>query len=86
MKSLLLPLLSLGTVAQALHFFVDASAPKCFVEELPKDTLVVGHYNAEEWDDQRQAWVKHDGISIFISVDVSLSSPPHHTTPLRSAP
>ena len=36
-----------------------------------KDTLVVGHYTAEEWDDQRQAWWPHDGLNIFISVDVS---------------
>lgn len=65
-----LPLLSLGAVAQALHFFIDGTSPKCFYEELPKDTLVVGHYTAEEWDDQRHSWQKHDGINIFISVDV----------------
>ncbi|KAK3682123.1 emp24/gp25L/p24 family/GOLD-domain-containing protein [Podospora appendiculata] len=64
-----LPLLLLGTVAQALYFYIDGTTPKCFFEELPKDTLVVGHYTAEEWDDQRQAWWKHDGISIYISVD-----------------
>ena len=66
----LLPLLSLGTVAQALYFYIDGTAPKCFFEELPKDTLVVGHYTGEEWDNNRQHWVKHDGISIYISVDV----------------
>ena len=27
---------------QALYFYMDGSAPKCFFEELPKDTLVVG--------------------------------------------
>ncbi|KAK3381269.1 emp24/gp25L/p24 family/GOLD-domain-containing protein [Podospora didyma] len=64
-----LPLLSLSAVAQALYFYIDITTPKCFFEELPKDTLVVGHYTAEEWDDQRQAWWKHDGISIYISVD-----------------
>lgn len=55
--------------ASALHLYIDASKPKCFFEELPKDTLVVGHYNAEEWDDHVQTWSKHDGISIYISVD-----------------
>ncbi|KAH9892322.1 emp24/gp25L/p24 family/GOLD-domain-containing protein [Xylariomycetidae sp. FL2044] len=65
----ILPLLSLGTVAQALYFFIDGSQPKCFFEELPKDTLVVGHYSAEEWDDNTRSWSKHDGISIYISVD-----------------
>lgn len=65
----LLPLLSLSTVAQALYFYIDGQAPKCFYEELPKDTLVVGHYTAEEYDDKRNAWWKHDGVSIYISVD-----------------
>jgi len=65
----LLPLLSLGAAARALYFYIDGAAPKCFFEELPKDTLVVGHYDASEWDDNRQAWWKHDGISIYISVD-----------------
>ncbi|KAL1903277.1 emp24p/erv25p-related protein [Sporothrix stenoceras] len=68
MKSFL-PLLSLAGAASALHLYIDASKPKCFFEELPKDTLVVGHYNAEEWDDHVQTWSKHDGISIYISVD-----------------
>lgn len=66
----LLPMLSLSAAANALHFFIDGVTPKCFYEELPKDTLVVGHYTAEEWDDRVNAWVKHDGISIYINVDV----------------
>lgn len=65
----LLPFLSVLSVAQALYFYIDGSNPKCFFEELPKDTLVVGHYTAEEWSDQTNAWKEHDGISIYISVD-----------------
>jgi hypothetical protein len=69
-------------MARALYFYVDVTTPKCFFEELPKDTLVVGHYTAEEWDDHLQAWAKHDGISIYISVDVRLYPRPH--TPANS--
>ncbi|KAI2627456.1 emp24/gp25L/p24 family/GOLD-domain-containing protein [Hypomontagnella submonticulosa] len=65
----LLPLLMLASVARALYFYIDGVNAKCFFEELPKDTLVVGHYTAEEWDDNLQAWAKHDGISIYISVE-----------------
>lgn len=65
----------LGSVAHALYFFLDGTSAKCFFEELPKDTLVVGHYTAEEWDDNTNAWAKHDGISIYISVDVSSPLP-----------
>ncbi|KAF4126288.1 p24 family protein alpha [Geosmithia morbida] len=65
----LFPLLSLASAAQALYFFIDLSTPKCFYEDLPKDTLVVGHYSAEEWDDRANSWQQHTGINIFISVD-----------------
>jgi len=28
--------------ASALHFYFEGDTTKCFIEELPKDTLVVG--------------------------------------------
>lgn len=71
-----LPLLSMSAVAQALYFYIDGTTPKCFFEELPKDTLVVGHYTAEEWDDRINNWAKHDGISIYITVDVCATTLP----------
>lgn len=76
----ILPLLSLSTVAQALYFYIDGTQPKCFYEELPKDTLVVGHYTAEEYDENSRSWSKHDGLSVYISVDVRFPSPitSHH--------
>jgi hypothetical protein len=70
----IIPLLSLSALlvpVQSLYFYIDGTTPKCFFEELPKDTLVVGHYTAEEYDEQRKVWSKHDGLNIFISVDVS---------------
>ncbi|RDW60944.1 hypothetical protein BP6252_12327 [Coleophoma cylindrospora] len=68
----ILPLLSLSALlapVQALYFYIDGTTPKCFFEELPKDTLVVGHYTAEEFNEQSRTWSKHDGLNIFISVD-----------------
>ena len=29
---------------KALYFYIDGPSQKCFFEELPKDTLVVGEY------------------------------------------
>jgi p24 family protein alpha len=69
----IIPLLSLSALlvpVQSLYFYIDGTSAKCFFEELPKDTLVVGHYTAEEYDEQRKVWAKHDGLNIFISVDV----------------
>jgi hypothetical protein len=71
----ILPLLTLSAVlapVQALYFYIDGTAPKCFFEELPKDTIVVGDYKAEEYDDQRKVWSGHDGLHIYISVDVCI--------------
>jgi hypothetical protein len=34
--------LSLVLPTNALYFYMDATTPRCFMEELPKDTLVVG--------------------------------------------
>lgn len=27
---------------RALYFYIEGTSPKCFYEELPKDTMVVG--------------------------------------------
>lgn len=66
----LLSLLWLVSTAQALYFFIDGATPKCFYEELPKDTLVSGQYAAEEYDDRTASWQQHQGLNIFITVDV----------------
>jgi p24 family protein alpha len=82
----ILPLLTLSAVlapVQALHFYIDGTAPKCFFEELPKDTIVVGRYTAEEYDEQRKVWSKHDGLNIYISVDVRIPPQQHALNPLN---
>lgn len=38
----ILLLAALVLPSQALYFYIDGEVPKCFFEELPKDTLVVG--------------------------------------------
>lgn len=35
---------SLLAPSQALYLYIDGTSPKCFYEDLPKDTLVVGTY------------------------------------------
>ncbi|CAL3967492.1 unnamed protein product [Diplocarpon coronariae] len=67
-----IPLLSLSALlvpVQSLYFYIDGTTPKCFFEELPKDTLVVGQFDAEEFDEDRKSWTKHNGLNILITVD-----------------
>ena len=40
--SLLYILLALSSYVTALHFYLDASERRCFIEELPTDTVVEG--------------------------------------------
>lgn len=43
-------LAALSSSANALYFYLDGTTPKCFYEELPKDTLVVGPYRVGSHD------------------------------------
>ncbi|CZS98543.1 related to p24 protein, involved in membrane trafficking [Rhynchosporium graminicola] len=68
----IIPLLSLSALlvpVQSLYFYIQGTTPKCFYEELPKGTLVVGHFSAEEYDEDRKSWDKHDRLNILITVD-----------------
>ncbi|KZM20099.1 emp24p/erv25p- protein [Ascochyta rabiei] len=60
---------ALAVPAQALHFFIDGAVQKCFFEELPKDTLVVGHYHAEVWDDATKSFQSKPDVGVFITVE-----------------
>lgn len=60
----------LSSPVLSLYFYIDSTTPKCFFEELPKDTLVVGHYEGQEYDEGTKSWSKHDGLTIAITVDV----------------
>ncbi|KAI5480461.1 ER to Golgi transport-related protein [Pseudohyphozyma bogoriensis] len=61
-------LLSLVHLSSALYFYLEAGENKCFLEELPKDTIVVGHYKAEEWAESSKSYVVNDQLGIQIVV------------------
>jgi len=60
---------ALSVPAHALHFYMDGAVQKCFYEELPKDTLVVGHYHAEAWDDATKTYQTKADVGVFVSVE-----------------
>ncbi|KAM0787501.1 hypothetical protein ACM66B_003573 [Microbotryomycetes sp. NB124-2] len=64
-----LALLSLSRVCSGLYFYLGAGENRCFLEELPKDTIVVGHYKAEEWAESSKSFVinEHLGIQIVVT-------------------
>jgi hypothetical protein len=56
--------------ASALYFYLEGSQTRCFLEDLPKDTLVVGHFKAEEWNAEANAYNINANLGIKITVDV----------------
>jgi hypothetical protein len=64
----LLSLFCLAALANGLHFYLDANEKRCFIEELPTDTVVEGHYRALEWADAQQTYVENDELGILVEV------------------
>ncbi|KAF2150609.1 transmembrane emp24 domain-containing protein 9 [Myriangium duriaei CBS 260.36] len=67
--SSLVALAALASHVSALYFYIDGPREKCFFEELPKDTLVVGHYNALLYNDQSHNYGPHNDMGLYISVE-----------------
>ncbi|KAK0514781.1 hypothetical protein JMJ35_003398 [Cladonia borealis] len=68
--AILLLAFNLSLPTQALYFYLDGgSTPKCFYEELPKDTLVVGHYTALQSHPQTNSFTTNPDLSILVTVD-----------------
>ena len=61
--------LLLASVANCLHFYVQTDETKCFYEDLPKDTIVVGKYEALEYDTKNKDYVKSEHLQVEITVD-----------------
>jgi hypothetical protein len=81
-------ILCVVSVANALHFYLDANQRRCFIEELPTDTVVEGkhfplhclailiassgHYRAREWSEQQQQYAENPELGIIVEVQVCL--------------
>ncbi|KAL1925417.1 uncharacterized protein VTP21DRAFT_300 [Calcarisporiella thermophila] len=65
----ILPIILLFTPASALYFILDTrSQTKCFVEQVPKDTIVSGKFQVEEWSEADQKFVNNEKIGVRITV------------------
>ncbi|CUA70684.1 Protein ERP6 [Rhizoctonia solani] len=68
-SSLILLGFILATSVNALHFYLDSNEKRCFIEELPTDTIVEGHYRALEWDEKENKYMSHDSLGIQVDVE-----------------
>ncbi|KDR65741.1 hypothetical protein GALMADRAFT_260151 [Galerina marginata CBS 339.88] len=60
----------------ALHFYLDANQKRCFIEEIPTDTVVEGHYRALEWSEHEQKYTDNPELGIIVEVQ---EEPSGHT-------
>ncbi|KAM5532389.1 hypothetical protein V8D89_013422 [Ganoderma adspersum] len=62
-------LLVFAAAANALHFYLDTDEKRCFIEELPSETVVEGHYTALEWSESDQKYTENPNLGILVEVD-----------------
>ncbi|KAI8388721.1 emp24/gp25L/p24 family/GOLD-domain-containing protein [Radiomyces spectabilis] len=62
-------LLICSQVAHALYFYLDGTEKKCFLEELPKETMVIGTYKAEQFSDAHKQWIVNSDLKIYVTVE-----------------
>ncbi|GJJ11399.1 hypothetical protein Clacol_005632 [Clathrus columnatus] len=60
--------LALISFVNALHFYLDSNEKRCFIEELPSETVVEGAYRALEWDEKTQTYTNHTELGIQVDV------------------
>ncbi|EEH37348.1 endosomal cargo receptor (Erp5) [Paracoccidioides lutzii Pb01] len=62
-------ILTLLTPVHSLYFYIQPKHQKCFFEELPHGTLVVGHYKAEVLQPETNLYTTDPAVGITITVD-----------------
>ena len=65
----LLFLFSLLLPALSLYFHIQEKEEKCFIEEIPTETPVIGAYKIETFDIKQQVWVAADeSIGMHVTI------------------
>ncbi|KAL1916040.1 uncharacterized protein VTP21DRAFT_6044 [Calcarisporiella thermophila] len=69
--------------ANGLYFYLEEGEEKCFMEDLPKDTLVVGVYKAEVWSQTQQKFI--EDASLGIDIKIEEQDDDHHLSFIKGA-
>ncbi|KAL4890890.1 emp24/gp25L/p24 family/GOLD-domain-containing protein [Aspergillus ambiguus] len=62
-------ILCLSVPTNALYFYMEGRQTKCFFEELPKDTLVVGTFSTEVVNQHAATYTVDQDLKMLITVD-----------------
>ncbi|KAI9294656.1 hypothetical protein K502DRAFT_316684 [Neoconidiobolus thromboides FSU 785] len=56
------------TGVNSIHFYLNGSETKCFIEDLPNDTVVVGKFKAEGYIEESQTYQESQKYTVSIDV------------------
>ncbi|PGH36290.1 hypothetical protein GX50_00795 [[Emmonsia] crescens] len=62
-------ILTLSTPVHSLYFYIQPRQQKCFYEDMPQGTLVVGTYKAEVFKQESNSYSSDPGLTLTITVD-----------------
>ncbi|KAI9314999.1 emp24/gp25L/p24 family/GOLD-domain-containing protein [Dichotomocladium elegans] len=66
---LMLAITIFSQISDALYFYLEGSEKKCFLEELPKETMVTGSYKAEQFSAVQNQWIVNPEVRVQITVE-----------------
>ncbi|XP_062817055.1 transmembrane emp24 domain-containing protein 4 [Anolis carolinensis] len=67
--AVLVLLLPPGRGVLGLYFHIGETEKRCFIEEIPDETMVIGNYRTQLWDKQAEAFLPSTpGLGMFVEV------------------
>lgn len=62
----LLSLFSLLSACRALYFHIAETEKKCFIEEIPDETMVIGRYKVQLYDPNTKGYGDYPNIGMHV--------------------
>ncbi|XP_068030704.1 transmembrane emp24 domain-containing protein 4 isoform X1 [Anomalospiza imberbis] len=69
LRAAMAAVLLLGWGAHGLYFHIGETEKRCFIEEIPDETMVIGNYRTQLWDKQSEAFLPSTpGLGMHVEV------------------
>ncbi|XP_054043677.1 transmembrane emp24 domain-containing protein 4 [Rissa tridactyla] len=68
-RAVLVALVLLAWSAHGLYFHIGETEKRCFIEEIPDETMVIGNYRTQLWDKQSESFLPSTpGLGMHVEV------------------
>ncbi|XP_041256951.1 transmembrane emp24 domain-containing protein 4 [Onychostruthus taczanowskii] len=69
LRAAMAAVLLLGWGAHGLYFHIGETEKRCFIEEIPDETMVIGNYRTQLWDKQSESFLPSTpGLGMHVEV------------------